>query len=78
MVILINGLPIVQIELKAVGISPRQAMQQIVDYKNAQDEMDSIKNRNSEDSHKANVEKMNYYISNVVPNIMGRPCLGNN
>jgi len=48
----------------------------IVDYKNAQDEMDSIKNRNSEDSHKANVEKMNYYISNVVPNIMGRPCLG--
>ena len=50
----------------------------IVDYKNAQDEMDSIKNRNSEDSHKANVEKMNYYISNVVPNIMGRPCLGNN
>lgn len=50
----------------------------IIDYKNAQDEMDSIKNRNSEDSHKANVEKMNYYISNVVPNIMGRPCLGNN
>ncbi len=33
-VILINGLPIVQIELKGVGISPRQAMQQIVDYKN--------------------------------------------
>lgn len=33
-VILINGLPIVQVELKAVGISPRQAMQQIVDYKN--------------------------------------------
>lgn len=48
----------------------------IVDYKNAQDEMDSIKSRNTEDSHKANVEKMNYYISNVVPNIMGRPCLG--
>ena len=33
-VILVNGLPIVQIELKGVGISPRQAMQQIVDYKN--------------------------------------------
>ena len=33
-IILINGLPIVQIELKAVGVSPRQAMQQIVDYKN--------------------------------------------
>ena len=33
-VILINGLPIVQIELKGISISPRQAMQQIVDYKN--------------------------------------------
>jgi len=33
-IILINGLPVVQIELKGVGISPRQAMQQIVDYKN--------------------------------------------
>lgn len=32
-IILINGLPIVQIELKGVGISPRLAMQQIVDYK---------------------------------------------
>lgn len=33
-VILINGLPVVQIELKGISISPRQAMQQIVDYKN--------------------------------------------
>ena len=33
-IILINGLPIVQIELKKVGVSPRKAMQQIVDYKN--------------------------------------------
>lgn len=33
-IILINGLPIVQIELKSISISPRQAMQQIVDYKN--------------------------------------------
>ncbi len=33
-VILINGLPIVQIELKGISVSPRQAMQQIVDYKN--------------------------------------------
>ncbi|MEJ5962237.1 type I restriction endonuclease subunit R [Pedobacter immunditicola] len=33
-IILINGLPIVQIELKGISISPRQAMQQIVDYKN--------------------------------------------
>ena len=32
--ILINGLPVVQIELKGISISPRQAMQQIVDYKN--------------------------------------------
>ncbi|MCD6200802.1 MAG: type I restriction endonuclease subunit R [Bacteroidales bacterium] len=33
-IILINGLPIVQIELKKVNVSPRKAMQQIVDYKN--------------------------------------------
>ena len=33
-IILINGLPIVQVELKGISISPRQAMQQIVDYKN--------------------------------------------
>jgi type I restriction enzyme R subunit len=32
-VILINGLPLVQIELKSLGINPRVAMQQIVDYK---------------------------------------------
>ncbi|MEA5257295.1 type I restriction endonuclease subunit R [Arcicella aquatica] len=33
-ILLINGLPVVQIELKNSGISPRVAMQQIVDYKN--------------------------------------------
>jgi type I restriction enzyme R subunit len=33
-ILLINGLPIVQIELKKLDISPRKAMQQIVDYKN--------------------------------------------
>jgi type I restriction enzyme R subunit len=32
-VILINGLPLVQIELKNHGINPRKAMQQIIDYK---------------------------------------------
>ena len=32
--ILINGVPVVQIELKSLDISPRRAMQQIVDYKN--------------------------------------------
>jgi len=32
--LLINGIPTVQIELKTLGISPRRAMQQIVDYKN--------------------------------------------
>ena len=32
--ILINGVPCVQIELKTLGISPRGAMEQIVDYKN--------------------------------------------
>jgi type I restriction enzyme R subunit len=33
-ILLINGLPMVQIELKTLSISPRRAMQQIVDYKN--------------------------------------------
>jgi type I restriction enzyme R subunit len=31
--LLINGVPVVQIELKALDVSPRRAMQQIVDYK---------------------------------------------
>lgn len=31
--LLINGVPVVQIELKALAVSPRRAMQQIVDYK---------------------------------------------
>ena len=33
-ILLINGLPVVQIELKSLDVSPRRAMQQIVDYKN--------------------------------------------
>ena len=33
-ILLINGVPVVQIELKTLTISPRRAMQQIVDYKN--------------------------------------------
>jgi len=33
-ILLINGVPVVQIELKSLAISPRTAMQQIVDYKN--------------------------------------------
>jgi type I restriction enzyme R subunit len=33
-IILINGLPLVQIELKALQVPPRRAMEQIVDYKN--------------------------------------------
>jgi type I restriction enzyme R subunit len=32
--LLINGVPVVQVELKALDVSPRRAMQQIVDYKN--------------------------------------------
>jgi type I restriction enzyme R subunit len=32
--LLINGVPVVQIELKTLSISPRRALQQIVDYKN--------------------------------------------
>ena len=31
--LLINGIPVVQIELKTLSVSPRRAMQQIVDYK---------------------------------------------
>ncbi len=33
-ILLINGVPVVQIELKTLAITPRRAMQQIVDYKN--------------------------------------------
>ena len=33
-VLLINGVPVAQIELKTLGISPRRAMEQIVEYKN--------------------------------------------
>ncbi|MFN3579597.1 MAG: type I restriction endonuclease, partial [Pseudomonas sp.] len=33
-IVLLNGLPLVQIELKTIGINPRRAMEQIVQYKN--------------------------------------------
>ena len=33
-ILLINGIPVVQIELKTLGITPRRAMEQIVEYKN--------------------------------------------
>lgn len=33
-ILLINGVPVVQIELKTLTITPRRAMEQIVDYKN--------------------------------------------
>ena len=33
-ILLINGVPVVQMELKTLGISPRRAMEQIVEYKN--------------------------------------------
>jgi len=33
-VLLINGIPVIQIELKTLGINPRRAMEQIVEYKN--------------------------------------------
>lgn len=33
-ILLINGVPVVQVELKTLQVSPRRAMQQIVDYKN--------------------------------------------
>jgi type I restriction enzyme, R subunit len=33
-ILLINGIPVVQIELKTLGINPRRAIEQIVEYKN--------------------------------------------
>lgn len=33
-IILINGIPVVQVELKSLQITPKKAMEQIVDYKN--------------------------------------------
>ncbi len=33
-ILLINGIPVVQIELKTLEVSPRRAMQQIINYKN--------------------------------------------
>ncbi len=33
-ILLINGVPAAQLELKTLAVSPRRAMQQIVDYKN--------------------------------------------
>ncbi|MFI3318694.1 MAG: type I restriction endonuclease subunit R [Rikenellaceae bacterium] len=33
-IILLNGIPVVQVELKASEVNPRRAIQQIVDYKN--------------------------------------------
>ncbi|MFV0477842.1 MAG: type I restriction endonuclease [Parahaliea sp.] len=33
-ILLLNGLPLVQIELKTLGLNPRRAMEQIIQYKN--------------------------------------------
>ncbi|MEI8207313.1 MAG: type I restriction endonuclease, partial [Kiritimatiellales bacterium] len=33
-ILLINGVPVVQVELKTLGVNPRRAMEQIVEYKN--------------------------------------------
>lgn len=33
-ILLLNGIPVVQVELKTLEISPRRAMQQIIEYKN--------------------------------------------
>ena len=33
-ILLINGVPVAQVELKTLGINPRRAMEQIVEYKN--------------------------------------------
>lgn len=39
--LLMNGIPVVQIELKTLGVSTRQAMEQIVNYKNSDDNNDN-------------------------------------
>ncbi len=51
--------------------------QKILDYKNAEMEMISIKERYADDPHKGNIEKMNYYFQEVVPNIYTRNCSNN-
>jgi type I restriction enzyme R subunit len=33
-ILLINGVPVVQVELKGLGINPKRAMEQVVEYKN--------------------------------------------
>jgi type I restriction enzyme R subunit len=33
-ILLINGVPVVQVELKTLGVSPRRAMERVVEYKN--------------------------------------------
>ena len=33
-ILLINGVPVTQVELKTLGVNPRRAMEQIVEYKN--------------------------------------------
>ncbi len=33
-ILLINGVPVAQVELKTLGVSPRRAMEQVVEYKN--------------------------------------------
>ena len=33
-ILLINGVPVAQVELKTLGVNPRRAMEQIVEYKN--------------------------------------------
>ena len=33
-ILLINGVPVIQVELKTLGVNPRRAMEQIVEYKN--------------------------------------------
>ena len=51
--------------------------QKIMDYKNAEMEMISIKERYADNPHQGNVEKMNYYFQQVVPNIYTRNCSNN-
>ncbi len=48
--------------------------EKIVAYKNAELEMDAIKERNADDTHQGNQEKMTYFFTEVSQNIMAKSC----
>ena len=48
--------------------------EKIRDYKSAENELDAIKERHADNTHQGNIEKMNYFFTEVSQNIMARPC----